>query len=101
MCVFLVNSDLGGSFLKQHQQSLKDQVGETRTNGDVVQETLNVIHHYTAELGLVSIIKDLKKMRGGGGAKNDDRKALMHGKKQREESVVKGKEQTHIKSFYK
>lgn len=60
MCVFLVNSDLGGCFLQQHQQSLKDQVGETRTNGDIVQETLNVIHHYTAELGLVSIIKDLQ-----------------------------------------
>lgn len=60
-----MNSDLWRGFLQQHQQSLKYQVGETRPDGDVVQQTLNVIHHHTAELRLVSIIKDLKQRRGG------------------------------------
>lgn len=63
------------SFLQQHQQSLEDQVGETGTDGDVVQQTLNVIHHHTAELRLIGIIKDLKQMEGGreGGETNEER----------------------------
>lgn len=55
-----MHSDLWRSLLQQHQESLKHQVGETRPDGDVVQQTLNVIHHHTAELRLISIIKDLK-----------------------------------------
>lgn len=52
-------SHLGWRFFKQHQQSLQHKVGETRTNRHVVQQALDVIHHHTAELGLVCVIENL------------------------------------------
>lgn len=45
-----MHSDLWWSLLQQHQESLKDQVGEARPDGDVVQQTLDVIYHHAAEL---------------------------------------------------
>lgn len=71
-----MNSDLWRSFLQQHQQSLKHEVGETRPDGDVVQQTLNVIHHHAAELRLVGVIEDLRRRseemdKGKTGREND------------------------------
>ena len=66
-----MNSDLRRSFLQQHQQSLEHQVGETRSDGDVVQQTLDVIHHHAAELGLIGVVKHLEQTERSEGGTND------------------------------
>lgn len=60
-----MHSDLWRGFLQQHQQSLKHQVGEARSDGDVVQQALDVVHHHTAELRLICVVKDLKQREDG------------------------------------
>lgn len=89
------HSDLWWRLLQQHQESLQYQVGETRPDGDVVQQTLNVVHHHTAELRLISIVKHLKPPPEAGRARetNEEREKKKCRKKQREESEVKRKEQ--------
>lgn len=84
-----MHSDLWWSLLQQHQESLQHQVGEARPDGDVVQQTLNVIHHHTAELRLISIIEHLKPGEAGRETEANDAQGR---RKQTEESEVKRKE---------
>lgn len=53
-------TDLWWSLFQQHKQSLKHQVRESRADGDVIQQALDVVDHNAAELGLVGIIKHLE-----------------------------------------
>ena len=87
-----MTSDLRWSLLQQNQQSLKYQVGETRPNGDIVQQTLDIIYHHTAELWFICIIKDLKPKKGG---KEMNKWWERDMENQEEESVEDGKGQVH------
>lgn len=58
--VFRGPTDLWWSLFQQHKESLKHQVREPRTDGDVIQQALDVVHHNAAELRLVGIIKHLE-----------------------------------------
>lgn len=58
--VFRGPTDLWWSLFQQHKESLKHQVRETRTDGDVIQQALDVVDHNAAELRLVGIIKHLE-----------------------------------------
>ena len=48
-----------GGLLKEHEEALQDSVGEARADGDIVEQTLDVINNNDAERRLISVLEHL------------------------------------------
>ena len=94
-----MHSDLWRRLLQQHQQGLQHQVGEAWADGHVVEQTLDVVHHHAAELGLVGVVKHLgtQEMAGKKERKTEKKKARKAERKEENGRLMKEGQEVRIR----